>query len=267
MKPSLSPLEVRLERLKNASNLRLEYLKRLYDRRPIGELYGSGEHCLHIHFRSVRHYCAMYCAGHIPKIDDMISVGAMERKFMISSRRNKMDMLVGIGQVFKNGSPIASTVRLQRLDCCNMCAIEAVEPSSLYAPLKSLFLVFDRKLSALNEISRIEPSEFENQIIERRPDVINDLPNEDAETKIHGEMNLIYDKLLRVIRIGIEGNRIDLFLPSLSDFPYKISKVFFCPTYPRDSAIKRRYKTFGNWIPKLRRWWRTNNPAAEIAQN
>src|SRR5580704_2569403 len=125
----LSPLEVRLERLKNASNLRLEYFKRLYDRRPIGELYASSEHCLHIHFRSVRHYCATYCAGHIPQIDEMISVDAMECKFMISSRRNKMDMLIGIGQVSKSGSLIASTIRLQCLDCCNMCAIEAVEPS------------------------------------------------------------------------------------------------------------------------------------------
>jgi len=223
-------LKVRLERLKHASNLRLDFLKRLYDRRSVGELYCSGESNLHIHFRTVGSYCATYCAGHITEVVKMVPVNDVNREFTIGLSGNKGPVLVGVGQVFENGRPVTSTVRLQRLDCCNMCGIESVEPSSIYPPFKSLSLVFDRKLGAIYDEPGIENRKFIDQIIERRPEIITNFSDQDAKAVVEGEFHVPYDDLIRVFRIGLNQNHLHLFAPPSSGMPYKISKVFFCPT-------------------------------------
>jgi hypothetical protein len=68
-----------------------------------------------------------------------------------------------------------------------------------------------------------------------------------------------------MIRIGLEGNRIDLFLPSPSDMPYKIRKMFFCPTYPRPCPIERRPATGWNWRSWIGLWRDKENPTTKIA--
>src|SRR5690242_20049256 len=45
-------LELRLERVNNRATLRMENLKRFYDRRPIIERYADGETELHVHLCS-----------------------------------------------------------------------------------------------------------------------------------------------------------------------------------------------------------------------
>jgi hypothetical protein len=61
-----SSRKIRLEFLKRLSNEQGDYLKRLYDRRPISERYLSGEFDLHIHFAGN----GMWCQGPIPSRSD-----------------------------------------------------------------------------------------------------------------------------------------------------------------------------------------------------
>jgi hypothetical protein len=168
-----TPLKIRLERLKHASNLRLDFLKRLYDRRPIAELYASGEHCLHIHFRSVGSFCATYRAGHIREIGDMGLIDNVKRQFVFGLGRDKVDVLVGVGKVLKDGRPLTSTVRLQRLDCCHMRGIEAIQPSSPYPPFEALLAAFDRELSSFDNAPGIEAGEFKDEVIEGRSQIVD----------------------------------------------------------------------------------------------
>src|SRR5882757_2477886 len=57
--------ELRLERNKRIGNLRLEYLERLYDRAGTifdRDLYRHGRDELHLHFKSIRPFCAVFRA-------------------------------------------------------------------------------------------------------------------------------------------------------------------------------------------------------------
>lgn len=51
MSGPLSPLEIRIEYSKCFSNARLDFLKRLADRRSISEQYLNGDGNIHVHFR------------------------------------------------------------------------------------------------------------------------------------------------------------------------------------------------------------------------
>jgi len=182
--PPTGPLELRLERLKCLSNLEFDFLKRLYDRRSIAELYRGSEQSLHIHFRTVSGYCATYRAGHIAEIGQMIPVNNVNCNFVIGLSRNERPVLIGVGQVSEDSRPLISTIRLQRLDSCHMRGIETVEPSSIYPPRKSLSLVFDRELSAINVESAVQNRQFIDQVIEGRSEIVTDFPDQDAKTMI-----------------------------------------------------------------------------------
>jgi hypothetical protein len=229
----VGPLEIRLERLKRASSLGLDNLKRLYDRRAVVELERRSEHSLDIHFRTIGSYCATYCSRHISEIIDMVPINNVNREFMFGLTRNKHDVLIDIGKVSQGGRPITSTVRLQRLNSCHMRRIEAVEPPTVYPPPKSFFIPFDRELSAVNDEPGIESGSLENEVVERRAKVVDDFPDENAEIEIHSRLGTTCTEFLRVVWIGMKGNSVDLFLPHPSDFAYQLSKVFLCPIDPR----------------------------------
>jgi len=65
-----------------------------------------------------------------------------------------------------------------------MRGIETVEPSSIYPPRKSLSLVFDRELSAINVESAVQNRQFIDQVIEGRSEIVTDFPDQDAKTMI-----------------------------------------------------------------------------------
>jgi hypothetical protein len=137
-------LKLRLERLKRLSNLRLEFMKRLYDWRPIVEQYLQGNCELHVHFLTGN---GMLCARYRPReIEEAKSFSIRPKpSFESSSMENEVSVFVGIGDIPQYSRPIASSIRLQILDNCYMSGIEAIEPSALFPPLESLFYIFDRK--------------------------------------------------------------------------------------------------------------------------
>jgi hypothetical protein len=201
--PDLS-LELRLERIKRLGNLRLNFLKLIYDRRPIGEQYCSGEVCLHVHFGAIQGYCATYRAGHVPEIVEMESVHDMNSEFMLSGSRDKGPVLVGIGHVSKDGSPLASSVRLQCLDSCDMRGIEAIEPSTINPRFEALALTFNRKLASFDVESGVEARKFKGQVIEGRSQIVDNLANQDAKSMIERDLASFYQNLLRFIRVRLD---------------------------------------------------------------
>jgi len=230
-------LEFRLERFKRVSNASLDFLKRLYDRRSIAELYIQGEIDLHMHFFSGHGVaCARYSAG---EIEEAQSVGCgINLKHEIALVIMKTPVLVWVGEIAKNLSPIASTVRLQSLDCCYMRGIEAIEPSAILPKRESLLLAFDRELRAIYDATRVQDGKLVNKVIHSCSQIVTNFTNQHAKDKRHAEItggsNLDF---ARSVRIEIPHNRILLRLSEDFDSLYKISKVFACPPTSGDSSI------------------------------
>ena len=247
MSAPLSKLELRLEGNKRISNLCLEFLYRLYDRRTISELDCAGDVDLHIHFSEGGMWCATYWSADAVKIP-VIRSGVYVRLGM-ASNIGKFPVFVSIGKISESFSPVTSHVRLQPLDCCYMGGIDTLEPSRL-PPLESLFRVFDRKLCSVLRAARIQFGEFKDEIIEGASEIVTNFTDKNPDT--HGHKSLSENskyRIVRRIRIELNGNRI-LLLPSdcLNSF-LQISKVFVCPPYSFETAVERMTQIIAHPIP------------------
>jgi hypothetical protein len=222
-------LEFRLERIKRRGNLRLDFLKRLYDPRSIAELYLKGHVDVHVHVLTRPGViCARYRAGLAEKFSGIGSEGRSEGES--TGIVSETTVLVGIGEGGESASPITSTIRLQILDRCHMRGIETLQPSTIYAPPEALWLIFDRELCPLYDPTGIEEGEFKNEIIESSPKIVTNLSGQ--KTEIEG-YNLFLDKndldAVRSIRVEIPNGGITLRLPDGFNSFYKLTKVFACP--------------------------------------
>jgi hypothetical protein len=235
--PDLSPLEFRLERLKRLGNLELDYLKRLYDGRPLGELYRRGEMELHVHFAMNGMYCATYRrldGVKVRSVDAGIAVGGKT-----APDTGEAFVFVAIGQVAQSFSPIASRIRLQPLNRCDMGRIDAFEPSTLFPPREALFRVFNRKLREVLTDAGIEFGEFKNEVIQGGSEVIDNLPDQNSNVCLdEGFIRTAKNDLVRGIRIELNDNGILLAAQDIGKPLPKISKVFVCPRYSCACAIE-----------------------------
>src|ERR1700730_7241190 len=159
MRVPLSPLELRLERNKCISNLSFDFLKRLYDRRSIGERYAAGDMNLHVHGTENGMGCLTCVAGNQRKIVFKASVDPSRH---VAAATHEMPVFIRVGALAEAPRPIASVVRLQPLDCCDMSGVDAFEPTSLCVSNEVLWRVYNRKLCAILCSAGIEYGEFEN---------------------------------------------------------------------------------------------------------
>lgn len=229
-------LELRLERFKRLGNLELDYLNRLNDRRPIGELYVSGEIDLHIHFSMDGMWCATYrCAD---SIEIPITDSRIPKSSVVPLDADKFSVFVSIGEVSKGFRPIASAVWLQPLDCCHMGCIDPLEPH-FRPPRKVLFPVYDRKLRAVLSNAGVMFGEFKDEIIEGAPKIVTNFTDQDSYS--HGYKRICGThefEIVRRIRIELGDNFIFL-LPQCMDYPLpQISNVFVCPPHAFKAAIE-----------------------------
>jgi hypothetical protein len=274
--PDLSSLKIRIEHKNRISNLRMEFLKRLYDRRSIAELYRDGKVELHCHFLTGdRVACALFRPRDIKETQ---SVGVWENiKGEGTFVHNKSDVFINIGQVAKNFRPFATSIRLQRLDRCFMGGIEAVEPSSLLPVRESLLFVLNGKLSVGGDFAAIEDCEFIDEIVESAAEVVTNFSGKNAPRQRNdGLLGVDERRFAAGLRVKLNNNRIQLLLPEQVNLAHKITKVFSCLIYPGEGAGEgTRFScvngaSYGEVLRSAREWTRSTRArqaAAALVEN
>ena len=234
MSAPLSPLELRIEISKRLSNAGFDFLERLCDRRAVAEQYFNGDGDVHIHlFFSGRAWCANYICGRTGMVAENNGSGFYVYETVV---------FVEVVEIPKICGPLASLIRLKPLDHCYMAVTDSLE-EGLAPSIKSLSLAFDRKLGARWLAASVEKCKSVDEIIERAAEIIADLPNEDCRSGRDGDYGCFakaraYDKIVRRIGVKLGDESILVFPCDGSESLPKISKVFFCPSYTKEAAIK-----------------------------
>jgi hypothetical protein len=232
-------LELRLERIKRLGNLELDFLKRLYDRRPVRELYEEGSYDLHVHaVADGERICIRLKA-------DRTAYGN------VGLCRSQPSMLVWVGNVLQGCRPVVSTIRLQPLDSCFVRGVHSAEPSSLHPSREVTVSAFDGKLCHREIEAGIEAGETEHKIVEGSAEIVANVSNDSAHPR----------RDIRCFEVGIcasppfklhldWGATIDL---DGADDSFKLINVIACPAYPLPRPIQRRFAR--KWTEILRSRW------------
>jgi hypothetical protein len=233
----LSPLEIRLECHKRLMNACLDFSQRVHDRRAISELYRYADVYLHVHFAMDGMHCATYRCLDFAKVSVGDGVKTLNDK--VAPDVNQLAVFVAVGEISQRLSPVASAVRLQPLDSCNMRGVDALEPSSTLPKYETLCSVFDGELRLRLLDAGIEKCKLENEIIERTAQVVTNLTDPDTDAHRGCYMGLP-DSNAKLQRLRIElGNKGILILPAeRNDAVIQVNKVFLCPAYSLESALK-----------------------------
>jgi hypothetical protein len=234
----LSPLELRVEVTKDLGNLRLELLKAFYDRRSIAERYLDNNIALHVHVLSGKNsFCATWRKSDDNRADDS----------------SKVPVFVGIGQITEPSYPVASSVRLQPLDSCDMFGGQGVpKVVSCEEFLESFFRICDGKLCAIYDSLGIEAGQLIHQIVQGNTQMLGDLSDQYTDLRRSsdyegGKPPLYCPNLLAVWQgedswLAIQGNTVICNLAQGVDLGLQILQVIPCPTHPLISAIQRVHR-------------------------
>ena len=161
-------LEFRLERLKKISDLRDQTIRDYFDGVPkdtkrgmcaYWDNYLNGTDEFHLHLNTVRPLCLTYRSA--VATAGKHGTGTHNRDTKAGTSRSEFPMLVWIREVAEKLRPITPVVRLQPLDCCDMCAAETLK-SGRYVFREFLWFIVDRKLSAVLNDAGIMPSQFKD---------------------------------------------------------------------------------------------------------
>lgn len=246
----LSPLEVRLEISKCASNIIFEFLERLKDRRSVVERYRAGDVHLHLHFiAGERMWCATL-ERHALNLGEVGIETGVDGNSGLASSNYEMPVFVCVGEVSEPSGPVASHIRLQRLHCCDMAGVDAFEEGCCASSLEIIFRVHNRKLRAALFSAGIQLGQLEDEIIQGTSEVVTNLAHQDPHA--HPEECFrwpteIYDAVRR-IRIEIKRDGICLSPENASDFGIKLRKVFVCPPFSLEAAVKRVNSVIGHGL-------------------
>jgi len=234
-RPPLTPLELRLERGKCFSNTKLDFLKRLHDGASIVERYRRVKIDIHVHFlASDGIYCAEYRARCSRAGEPSTDINCGH-----SDNEHQFPVFVSVRGIAEQACPIASIVRLQPLDCCDMAGVEALE-TGLCPPPEVLWRVFDRKLRTVLRDAGIEFGEFKNEVFEGGSQVVANFSYQDGDGH-RGRLAQVsvHPIIPPSIRLEIGNNGLLLLRLMDGDQGPKISKVFVCPIGPVKCAIER----------------------------
>ena len=224
-------LEIRIECIKRFGDLRLKLLQSVYvhDGRSSAELYMDGSLVIHIRgLVGADRFCARF-----QKMNGVLSRGL---------RYCELPVFVGVGEVSNQLRPVASFIRLQPLDSCDMFIAQTFKIPTMPTP-EDIFAILDRKLSFLLNRAGIKACELIDQIIECRTQIVNDFSNEDFDDV--GNLGEFYfecsDDISRFIEglwLAIYNNAICYSLTQTFNQTIQIRQVFACPSNPLISAIE-----------------------------
>ena len=228
----LSPLELRIERIKHLDNLRLKLLQFFYNGRSVAENYCDEDIALHVHGLSGEN---RFCATWRRRDGDG---GGCDRK---------VPVFVRIGKLSEHTRPLASIARLQALESCDVLLADAFEiaasPSS-----KDLLAVVDRKLRFLFDLSGIEDSEFIDEIVQCRTQVVDGFSDKDAKDRwkrpeggLYRAENGLFPAAIwqsDTSWLALNENVVTFGLTDRGSSLLAIRQVFPCPCDPLITAIQ-----------------------------
>jgi hypothetical protein len=234
-----SSLEERIERIKRLGNLRLYYLKRFYDGHSIAEGYAQG--WLELHFHITEDDAAPFCGRCRCLNSHQIIVGD-DHEFIV---------FVEIAKFLKRLRPIASVVRLQPLDCCDMRLGQTFKIST-FPPIEVVCAAFDRKLCTLSFFAGIQPGELPNQIIEGASQANGGISNKDLTSvgndcgaRLNHKRHLCFSRIYRQIGLSLNHRGFGLSGTNLSAENLQFMQVFVCPIYPQIGITQRWFQSNG----------------------
>lgn len=252
----LSPLELRLERVKNVCRARDELLKRQDDRLPIFERYCGGAISIHMHidFGAIGQFCALY----LSTTDSSEGTDSATLPVDVSHKRccyyGPLLVLVGIRDIpelTQPGKRLSTEVRssgwLAPLDCCDLFVRESFKVGAvndMSAP--TVFIVLDRKLSTKLLDPSTEERQVENEVIERGAKIVDGFSHEHAE---HGWQSWeiyrgVSNQLVR-LKLETEGNLLLVGIPEDLAPTFDVRQVFSCPRYPKIGGHEKWIVPFG----------------------
>jgi len=236
------PLELRFEITECLANDRYKLLKLFYNRDTIAERYLNGNILLHVHvLTGENRFCATWRRG--------------DHDGMPHSRQ--MLVLVGIGQVSENPRPVASNVRLQSLDSCDVLPGQTIKVPVIFP--KVLFRIYDNKLCLLYNALGIVASQLINKVVQGDAEVLDDVANEPSRFRRSGSIEgcrerpqySVCDAAIWERDIGwfaLQGDVITYNLPKGFDFGAQTVQVFPCPVDPLISAVQLIHAVY---LPEL----------------
>ena len=230
-------LELRLEHAKRLGNLQFQLLQSVYihDGRSIAELYMNGEAVLHIHgLTSDYRFCAT--------LRNAIYDGGFGY--------SKPPVFVRIGQFSEGACPVASVIRLQPLNYCDMFAADSFEKGTTPS-LETFYGILNRKLRAVFNLAGVQACQLIDEVIQSSSQVVSDFPNEDFNNVGHWlnvESCTTHDVLdfftfFRDERLwfAFNNNVITHSLAECIDHTIQIRQVYACLSNPLISAIERMH--------------------------
>lgn len=242
MNAPLSPLEFRLECVNGFSNAKYDFLKCLYDGHSVIERYSRLKIDLHVHFLAGER---MWCANYRKRKSGIIDI-AKRRVIGQCGRAAQLwefPVLVFIRKVNERCRPIASLVRLEPLDRCDMSGIDALAPGILCPTSELIFSVYERKIREILRRAGIEFRDLKDQIFEGGSEIVANLadPNGEAQGNTNAERGNAAE-LLPAIGLEMSDSSLLLFERECNHPLPKVLKVFICPHDPIKSGLERMRK-------------------------
>ena len=235
---SLSSLEVLLEVGKRISNFRLDFLDCLYDRRPVFERYLAGDVDLHLHGR-VPSYGMVCVTLEAQASRNVPFETGVDVKSAVVTDADKVPVFIGVGTITEPGCPLASVVRLQPLNCCDMGGVKSYEESGRVAA-KDIWVAFNGKLRAALFRAGIKFSEFEHQIVHSGSEIVENLSDQGSQphSDIRFWRQFWLQEAMRGIRVMLDDQGVRLLHENVSDIGFHAFEVFACPMYSFKAAIQ-----------------------------
>ena len=228
-------LNLRLKRLNRRGDLRLQNLKRFYNRTSVVESYVHGVASLHVQVGPTGNYVWEYFSSHADEAARQAS-GANELETLVTPENSQMHVLVRVRDCAKGFRPINSFARLQRSDSLYVVIRQTLEVG--LCPLRELDrVVLNEELSPVLYGTGIGPRQLKDEIIKGGPQVVNAVTNDERKpVSVDVELGLVDPQLIADC-IVLNADTVEFYQSGCLNFSNGFPKVFVGAFDPFASAI------------------------------
>lgn len=241
---ALSPLELRLERLKRLGNARQKLLDLFCDGFGTAaylDHYRDFRREIHIHFSAAGWmHCATFRAENLRESSvsgPFLMPHGIHADHEPVGSVGQFAVFIGVGNISQNGRPIASAVRLQPLDCCPMWPTDS-DQIAISEPIETALEVAYRKLSASLDGAAVVLGEPINEVVQRSSEIVSDLTEQNPKDAIDIDYSGIGPDVVRFLRIEIDDSGIVVELAEAGLSSLEILDVLYCPIDPVERVLE-----------------------------